>query len=658
MKNIHNITSTLLLFIAVNSYSQVEPFYKSYDWEEKPTLKADLSDTSHIINYKEKIVEEFFFTDDDQLTEYYLNHKIVWLNSDQEIENNNKIYLPYSNSSELEVYKARVITKEGKVINLGEDKIQTAEDDDGKSMYKYFTFEGLEKGSFIEYITVYKQYPRYGGVRMSLQNSHLKYNVEFDLYAPRNLDFEFKSYNGLADVEKDTVIEDKAHWSIVIDTMQPLEKESRANYNVHRQFLIYKLDKNLAARIYDISSYSKSASNVYNNLYNDISKSDRKAIKKIIKSTKAADIKDKTKQIRAVEDYVKKNIFKLDVSNPELSKIASIVKNKVANDHGMVKLYAQIFKALDVNTQIVITSDRSQMEFDKDFEAGNYLTDYLLYFPSVKEFMSPIEIDSRLGFPPSELTNNYGLFVKEVSLGDYTTGIGKIKYIKPVDYQKNFNDIIVDVEFDEKDISNTIVNIDHSKGGYYAMNAQTILHLVDEETKKEIIEEQIKFINENLEVTNPTVYNDNAEAFGLEPLRVTAEVETDVFVEKAGPKYLFKIGELIGPQMEMYEEKKRRLPLDTRFANLYHRTITFTIPEGYEVKNLEDINISNETTDENGDVIYKFETSYTIKDNKVTVTGIEFYVPIVIETKLYEEYRKVMNSAADFNKVTLILVAK
>lgn len=658
MNNLLKITLYLLIFSSTICYSQLKPFHETYDWEEKPTLKADLSDTSQIIYFKQKIVEEFFFTDEKKLTEYYLNHKIIWLNSDQEIEKNNKVYLPYSSSSELLIYKARVITKEGKVINLDESKIQTAEDDDGKQMYKYFTFEGLEKGSFIEYITVYMQYPRYGGARMSLQNTKLKYNVEFDLFAPKNLDFEFKTYNGLSEVIKDTVIEDKAHWGIKIDTLEPLKSEARANYNVFRKYLIYKLDKNLAAGIYDISSYSKSASNTYTYLYSNISKSDKKAIKKIIKSSGALEIKDKAKQIRTVEDYVKKNINTLQISNPELTKITSIVKNKVANENGMIKLFAQIYKALEIKTQIVITSDRSQIEFDKDFEAGNFLTDYLLYFPGIKEFMSPIEIDSRLGYPPAHFTNNYGLFVKEVKLGDFETGVGKIKYIKPVDYKKNFNDIIVDVEFDSEDISNTTVNIDHSKGGYYATNSQNIFHLVDEETKKEIIEEQITFINENLIVKDPVVYNNTAEKFGVEPFRVTAEVTTDVFVEKAGPKYLFKIGELIGPQMEMYEEKERKLPLDTRFSNMYHRSITFTIPEGYHIKNLADLNISNETKDKNGDVIFKFETSYSIENNKVTVSGIEFYVPIIIETEYYEEYRKVMNSAADFNKVTLILEAK
>jgi len=658
MKKLNKALLIITLFVSFTAYGQEEPFYKSYDWEAEPNYKINVADSVEIITYKDKTVKEFYFITNDELVEFALDHQIIWLNSDQEIENNNKVYLPYSSSTELVVNKARVITKEGKVIELDDSKILTAEDEDSKQQYKYFTFEGLEKGSFIEYISVYKKYPSYKGRRIALQSPHDKYNVEFDLFSPTNLIFEIKSYNGLDSVLRDTSMTDKAHWQLKVDTLHALANESQASYSAQRQYLIYKLDRNITAGVYDISSYGKNAENAYSFLYNNTTKAETKALNKLIKLTEIKGAKDELAKIRAIEDYIKKTIFTLDGSGSELSDISSILENNFADETGFLKLYARIFKILEIKMQLVMTCDRATMKFDKEFEANNFLTDYLFYFPKIKAFMSPSNITSRVGFPPPGLTNNYGLFVKEVSLGEFNTGVGKIKFIKPVAYEKTYSDIIVDVVFDADDITKTELAIDHASGGYYAMYTQTIMHLLDEKTTKEVIDAQVKFLSQDIEITNKTAFNDNAAAFGFKPFRVKANAETDVFVEKAGNKYLFKVGELIGPQMEMYQDKKRVLPVENEFTRIYHRTITFTIPDGYQINNLDDLNIENETTNDEGEILFKFSSSYTVEGNKVTCKGVEFYTLLEVPPALYENYRTVINSAADFNKVTLIMEKK
>ena len=39
----------------------------------------------------------------------------------------------------------------------------------------------------------------------------------------------------------------------------------------------------------------------------------------------------------------------------------------------------------------------------------------------------------RYGYPPFEYTDTYGLFVKEVTLGKLSSGVGKVKYIEAPD---------------------------------------------------------------------------------------------------------------------------------------------------------------------------------------------------------------------------------
>ena len=73
--------------------------------------------------------------------------------------------------------------------------------------------------------------------------------------------------------------------------------------------------------------------------------------------------------------------------------------------------------------------------------------------------------------------------------------------------------------------------------------------------------------------------------------------------------------------------------------------------------NLDAINIQN-TYSEEGKDVFTFHSFYTLKDAVLTVTVNEHYHRNIITPEVYEEYRTVINSAADFNKITLVLEPK
>ncbi|WP_412983779.1 DUF3857 domain-containing protein [Pontimicrobium sp. IMCC45349] len=647
---------TLILFVCFSiTNAQETPFYKDYNWEEKPKYNVNENSEESIITLKDKIVTEFFFIEDNSLVEYFLEHKVIWLNSDDKIEEYNKIYLPYSSTSNLEVNKARVITKDGKILELDESKILTAEDEETKRQYKYFAFEGIEKGSIIEYFYVVKQYPRYKGRRITFQGTHNKENVAFDLYAPGNLIFKFKSYNDLPEVVEDTLHETKYHWQLKLDKLKKIESESQAAFNASKQFLVYKLDYNTANNTGEISSYKKVAQNIYAYYYpEEYSKKEQTAISKLTKDILKNNNTSQLDNIRQIENYIKSNVFIAKASSEELENLLNVINNKVANETGIMKLYTALFRHLNIKHEIVITSDRGEIKFDKKFEANNFLAEFLFYFPKSKTYMSPSEIDSRVGFPPPEYTDNYGLFIKEISVGDYKSGLGRTKYIKPVKSDKTVDKMILDVDFDKDDLTINNINLKKEISGYYSMYIQPFLHLIKDEDRDELLDAFAKSINENVDIKDKKIVNDNSELFGIEPLKIDINFTSEAFVEKAGRKYLFKVGELIGPQMELYQEKERVLNVENDFQRSYIRTINITIPEGYEVANLDDIKIDNSFIVDDKEIL-AFHSNYTLNDNQLTITANEYYKLNIIDVKNYEDYRKVINSAADFNKVVLIL---
>src|SRR5690606_30568773 len=111
MKKLHIIT--FICFLAgITTFAQENLFYKSYTWENIPDFKLPAENEEDILELKSRVVIEYAF-EGDQFTEYFLEHRILWLNSDAAIEEYNKIYLPHSSTSQLEVNKARVISKDG-----------------------------------------------------------------------------------------------------------------------------------------------------------------------------------------------------------------------------------------------------------------------------------------------------------------------------------------------------------------------------------------------------------------------------------------------------------------------------------------------------------------------------------------------------------------
>ncbi len=646
----------VLGLLTTNMFAQKSPFYEVYTWQEKPieNIELDKFKDKDIVAFKDKTVNEFFFINENALVEYSLVHKMYWLNSNDKIEEYNKVYLPYSAGSEVVKNKARVITADGKIQELDDSKILTAKDDETQRTYKYYALEGVEKGSFIEYYYVVKKYPDYTGNRITLQSDIDKQNIEFDLIAPVNLIFKSKSYNDLPQMVRDTTNTEKNHWKLHLEELEGLEDEEQAPYKAMAKYLIYKLKNNSANPSNDIVTYGIVSQNIYGSIYAENDNKINSKLNKFVASIDGAKDEDLAQKIRAIENYIKTNVFVTEVKREDLEDLSSIIDNKVASESGVVKLYGAIFNALDIKHQIVLTSDRRELKFDKSFEAYNFLQEYLIYFPKIKLYMAPTKLESRLGYPPGYLTDNYGLFIKQVTLGGFTSGVGSVKYIKPVNYDKTNYNLVMNVNFDSEDLTITNLKMDRTMDGYYAVFVQPFMDIAKQEDKDEMADGIIKSINENVEIVEKKMFNDSSKDFGNKPLQIIADIKSEEFVEKAGNKYLFKVGELLGPQQEMYQEKARILPVENEFERSYDRKIIVEIPEGYQFKNLDNINM-DESYKEDDEELFMFKSSYEIKDNQLVIAIKEYYNKNIIGVPIYEEYRTVINSAANFNKVTLVL---
>jgi len=645
------IFSTLFI-LCIGVFGQ-EAQNASYKLSDSPvydkSIKAN-DDNSAVL--KENYQIEFIF-EEGGLSCYVLMHKKVRVFTDKGVENNNKVYIPFAEEGDLKNYEARVIMPDGKVRSLGADAVKEGVDEESNYKFKYFAFEGIEKGVDLEYFYYMRRNSMsYKGKAISLQStSTVKYDVDFSLLAPDNLLFKSKSYNGLPDLKQDTSFSNKNVYSLHLDTLVKFHQQESAFTNCNEQYLIFKLDGNTATGKSGLYSYGSISQNIFANTHLIDDKSQKKRLEKMVKKLDL-DLSSTETTVRSLENVLKTKFTYADISNPVLSDINGMLDNSAYNKFGSTRLFCAILDILEVKHEIVVTTDRTSLPFDKDFEAFNFLEEYIVYFPELGLYMSPHSPGYRLGYVSPDLMNTYGLFIKAVTVGSFTTGTGKIKWIKGLTSDKTTSSLYANVEFNEYFDTPTYHYRTESMG-YYAYLQPAYDFVKEEDERNDLTKSALESIDQEGDIKDLKLKNEGGNNFGVKPLIVSGNIISDKFFEVAGTKYLFKIGEMIGPQMEMYQEEKRTLPVQLSYTKAYHREIVFNIPKGYSIANLKDLNmeIKHESEGEND---MAFISTYTQEGNVVTVIVDEFYGKVDMPVQEYLAYQKVINAAADFNKIVLI----
>jgi len=636
--------------------AQTFDYASNTEWADKPSLHnvhTPYDSSSAVGILDERRIE--YRSENDNVFIYEYEHFIVKVMNDDGIEMFNKIYIPLYKNAELQSVQARTISKDGKLIPLDAANIKEMEEDGQK--YKLFALEGLEPGSEVEYAyTVKRDLSLFGSE--TFQRNNMPYlHAKFTLISPAYLRFEAKGYNGFH-VSADSAIGEQRIIAGYSDDLDQMDDEKYAETDPYLQRVDYKLSYNLsqnaAIRLYTWKEYAKKTYSYYTTR----SSKEQKALDDFASKIKFEQNITDAKKILETEDYVKNNInVNDDLIGDEADNIEFIVKKKAANNDGIVKLFAGLFDKFGIDYQIVFAGTRTGYTIDEDLENWSRATKVLFYFPPTGKFISPSNIELRYPYIPFGYTNTKGLFLKGTVIGDFKTAIGTFGNIPIEPFDQHALNIEADVRFN-KDVDTAIVQLRQIFKGYGATNYRPIYHFLPEDKQDEANKQIIKDIAGDEDISNIKVENSAlTDFFDNKPLIISADIKSTQLIERAGNKFLFKVGALIGPQEQMYQEKPRHLPVELPFPHVLNRKLVLHIPEGYVIKNLDDLKMNIEYK-ENGITTMGFVSSYAQDDNVVTISINETYSQITYPLSAFEDFKKVINASADFNKVVLILDKK
>ena len=143
------ISLTILISLSIGLIAQ-----KYTDFSFNPDPKFDMTkerkeEVESILNKVYSV--EFNITENSE-EQYVYIYTAKWINSDEAIEKNNRIYLAENRNSEYLYQKSRIILPNGDIRILKEEDIKEGVYGEGENQRKYYYYavEGLEKGSIIE----------------------------------------------------------------------------------------------------------------------------------------------------------------------------------------------------------------------------------------------------------------------------------------------------------------------------------------------------------------------------------------------------------------------------------------------------------------------------------------------------------------------------
>lgn len=641
----------LLVLAPFSLFSQVR--YADYTWNTFPPDPAQ--DTVKSVNGSlillERDIKEVFVNKEDRFEEIHVFHRKIRVDNATAISQFNKIFIPTDDVIGIIAIKARFISPTGKITELPEKSIRLIENLENKGDFQAFAIEGAEVGGQIEYFYVLReQFNAFGTVFK--QDDNPRTNVDVILTYPANLEFLVKSYHGFPSFSKVSTSKDFIEQRATAAYIPAVEEERYSFYKANLQGYEYTLSYNHYNSTKRVYSWSTLASKLYE-LFYQTNKKEKAAVSKWLQSMKL-DMTNQDLAIRKLENTVKSEIT-IVTSREQDIPLDEVIRTKQAKKLEMNRLFIALLNEAGIKFDLVSTSNREEHPFDPDFNGWNFMDVFFVYFPETGLYILPDVETHRYGPVLSSYQESYGMFCHPLSYENDLQTLGyEIRYIPAVVSNTVTDSILIKLQADPSKLSLT-ANVHRVFSGDLASSFQAFWNINDETHRKNLLKGIFGMNDPNVRIMDFTLYHHAPEDINVYPLTWDVKVVSDVLMESAGDDILVKIGETIGEQSELYQTGPRKLPVAIDILRGYRRRIEMPIPAGYHIDDISALKM-NVSMMNNGKESCYFRSDAMLQGDLLIITSEENYSETFYPQEKFEEFRRVINAAADFNKKTVLLM--
>lgn len=537
--------------------------------------------------------------------------------------------------------QARVI-KNGEVVktytkkDLETKKDEDAAEDDNPNII--LKLSEVNPGSIIEFIIVRKRSNIFEQDDINLQYTYPIKNIQFTIVMPQHLKPNVQLYNGTYPI-LDTVIDSKElrYTTIHIDYLPAIEKEAVSFYNKYMCRVEYNIAYNLAQSRLRLNT----TKDFVNEFYDNIQLTDKEIIK-ILK-----------------KDFIKKIKFPKDASDlDKVNIIEHFMKDELGGINiGVVQLtrfYVYIFNHYKIKYEIVVTCDKTLREFDKNFNGSNFYDNILFYFPSINHYLAPAQNSFRNGLIPLDYAGNTGIYLKTVEVGKEKSFVHSFKKIPNGPAEAGIDNLNLKFKIDPvgATLSGTI---ERSMGSYRVHFIQAFFKTFEVEDKEQLIDMFLTLDAESSNISNEEFLNTDPKDVGILPFIAKANITNADWIKVNNSTIELSVGKMIGKQERLDDKKPRQLPVEKEYQNSYLRIIEIEIPDGYKPVDLSKLEFGVYDSEDPENATAGFVSSYKLEGNILTITVKEYYNKLFYPVSEYPLFKRVTNSAADFNDIKITL---
>ena len=630
----------LLVIFCVNSFSQS---YLNIDWSKDKTTSYNSENELYGI-FNNHYVEYFKSKFSEEVSIYETHHMKTKINKIID-DSNNEIFISKINVSEIVDVKSKIINNDTTVtygFNEMKKMINKSTSDEN---YNYYKIPGIKEQDIVEVIYTVKKDFDFNGNKI-IEESHPILSAKFVL-----IENEFKSnikiYNSSKSSVTDTLFDGKKSKIVNFQNLNATVNEQYSTPIANKIKISYQCYENRD----DVSQdeyWANLVQNVRELFFPSLVNKKAKELLKEIKYGHGTIPWSEIKLANAIDDYIKNNFTISDEDDPKLNDIEYILKNKISNDFSIIQIYTNLLKEANIEYEVAITCNRYFLKFDPELFDPNQLREFIIYLPDQEKYISPNRIEYRVSEAPEDLLGNYGIFIDKNF--DYY-------FSEVTQFDKDFSQIKKNIKVDiPKNLKKIKINEDRSFSGYWAIINRNYIYLSENEKTNFLVD--FFTINglDNKKVNKYEIKNFDISNNSLnKPLLINSSITTtDLIEKKEGFTYL-KIGKIIGPQSNLFDEDIRNNPIEISFPNSYDYNIEVDIPKGYKVIDFSELNRTKEYISVDGNSTAKFISKASLKGNKLNIIINEYYKKLKYNKKRYQEFRQVINAAAEFYKSNIIL---
>ncbi len=512
------------------------------------------------------------------IVKHSTHHVVIKVLDDRGINDFNEVQIPLGRGTKIPTVKARTISPSGKVQNYAMDRYFVGHDEDGHRTI-VLPLEGIVKNSEIEYLVKeINSNDNFGEV--VVQGDIPVAKTRFLISYRKNMVVEAKSHNGFPELRPE-LVNNRLQYKTEIHDIPAYIPEKNSFNDLHMMAFEYRVSyyTNDNEEKIKLNTYDNLARKIFDENYK-VSDKERRAANRFLEELGVQPHGDELDNIRKIEQGIKSRITLYPYVDYEERKeviaakerrsmsvysagyddpkdvVDTIISKGAASYKGYVKLFSVCLTQAGIPHEIGWAWNRSEYNIDTKFESWRGLDYTLIYFPNQKRFLSPTQMALRYPVIPGELASSKGIFVTIPKRGEVTGTLYKVRKITPLSARENRHDINASVTFTKG--MDAKVDVSHEWYGYSSADIRAKLPFVRPENMKKYVTGILELSSNPSDITTYNFSNDDVtNYYDAKPLTLYASANLSNLADKAGSKYLVKVGSLIGSQPEMYEDKKR-----------------------------------------------------------------------------------------------------